>query len=66
LFHCETGGLISYGVDLHAYLHRAATYVYEILNGARPADLPVEPPTKLELAINMKAAKELGAVSPDG
>jgi putative tryptophan/tyrosine transport system substrate-binding protein len=58
--HVEVGGLISYGVDLHACLHRAATYVYKILNGARAADLPVELPTKLELAINMKAANELG------
>jgi putative ABC transport system substrate-binding protein len=62
--HVEAGGLISYGVDLHACLHRAATYVYKILNGARPADLPVELPTKLELAINMKAAKELGMAFP--
>jgi putative ABC transport system substrate-binding protein len=60
----EAGGLISYGVDLNACLHRAATYVYKILNGARAADLPVELPTKLELAINMKAAKELGIAFP--
>jgi putative ABC transport system substrate-binding protein len=58
--HVEAGGLISYGVDLHACLYRAATYVYKILNGARAADLPVELPTKLELAINVKAARELG------
>jgi putative ABC transport system substrate-binding protein len=44
--------------------HRAATYVYKILNGTRAADLPVELPTKLELAINMKAAKELGVAFP--
>jgi putative ABC transport system substrate-binding protein len=62
--HVETGGLISYGVDLHACLHRAATYVYKILNGARAADLPVELPTKLELAINMKAAEALGITFP--
>jgi putative tryptophan/tyrosine transport system substrate-binding protein len=62
--HVEAGGLISYGVDLHACLHRAATYVYKILNGARAADLPVELPTKLELAINTKAAKELGMAFP--
>jgi putative ABC transport system substrate-binding protein len=62
--HVEAGGLISYGVDLNACLHRAATYVYKILNGARAADLPVELPTKLELAVNMKAAKELGIVFP--
>jgi putative tryptophan/tyrosine transport system substrate-binding protein len=63
--HVEAGGLISYGVDLNACLHRAATYVYKILNGARAADLPVELPTKLELAINMKTAKELGIVFPN-
>jgi putative ABC transport system substrate-binding protein len=62
--HVEAGGLISYGVDLNACLHRAATYVYKILNGARASDLPVELPTKLELAINMKAAKELGITFP--
>ena len=62
--HVEAGGLISYGVDLNACLHRAATYVYKILNGARAADLPVELPTKLELAINMKTAKELGIAFP--
>jgi hypothetical protein len=48
----------------HAAAHHAATYVYKILNGARPADLPVELPTKLELAINTKAAKELGIAFP--
>ena len=52
--------LISYGIDLNACVHRAATYVYKILNGARAADLPVELPTKLELAINLKTAKALG------
>jgi putative ABC transport system substrate-binding protein len=62
--HAEAGGLVSYGVDLHARLHRAATYVFKILNGARAADLPVELPTKLELAINMKAAKEVGIAFP--
>jgi putative ABC transport system substrate-binding protein len=62
--HVEAGGLISYGVDLQACFHRAATYVHKILNGARVADLPVELPTKLELAINMKAAKELGIEFP--
>ena len=62
--HVEAGGLISYGVDLNACLHRAATYVYKILNGARAADLPVELPTKLELAVNMKAAEGLGIRFP--
>jgi putative ABC transport system substrate-binding protein len=62
--HVDAGGLISYGVDLNACVHRAATYVYKILNGTRAADLPVELPTKLELAINMKAAKQLGIAFP--
>jgi putative ABC transport system substrate-binding protein len=62
--HVEAGGLISYGIDLNACVHRAATYVYKILNGARAADLPVELPTKLELAINLKAAKALGLSVP--
>ena len=62
--HVDAGGLISYGVDLNACVHRAATYVYKILNGARASDLPVELPTKLELAINMKAAKQLGIAFP--
>ena len=62
--HVEAGGLVSYGVDLNACVHRAATYVYKILNGARAADLPVELPTKLELAVNMKTAEELGITFP--
>jgi putative tryptophan/tyrosine transport system substrate-binding protein len=62
--HVEAGGLISYGVNLNACFYGAATYVYKILNGARAADLPVELPTKLELAINMKAAKELAIAFP--
>jgi ABC-type uncharacterized transport system substrate-binding protein len=62
--HVQAGGLISYGVDLHACLRHAATYVYKILNGARAADLPVELPTRLELAINLKTAKALGLEIP--
>jgi putative ABC transport system substrate-binding protein len=62
--HVQSGGLISYGIDLNACVHRAATFVYKILNGARPADLPVELPTKLELAINLKTAKALGLTMP--
>jgi putative tryptophan/tyrosine transport system substrate-binding protein len=57
--HVEAGGLISYGIDLNACFRRAAYYVDRILKGAKPADLPVEFPTRLELVINMKVAKSL-------
>jgi putative tryptophan/tyrosine transport system substrate-binding protein len=62
--HVDAGGLVSYGVNLDENFHRAATYVHKILKGARPADLPVEFPTKLELIINNKAAKALGLMIP--
>jgi putative ABC transport system substrate-binding protein len=60
----EDGGLMSYGASLPDLFRRLATYVDKILKGANPADLPVEQPTKLELAFNLKTAKELGLVIP--
>jgi ABC-type uncharacterized transport system substrate-binding protein len=62
----EVGGLMAYGVNLNNLARRAATYVDKILKGAKPADLPVEQPTKFEFVINLKAAKQIGlTLSPD-
>jgi putative tryptophan/tyrosine transport system substrate-binding protein len=62
--HVDAGGLISYGVNYSESFRRAASYVAKILKGAKPTDLPVEFPTKLELVINLKAAKALGLEIP--
>jgi putative ABC transport system substrate-binding protein len=58
------GGLLSYGHDLTENIRRAAALVDKILKGSSPADLPVEQPTKLELAVNLKTAKTLGLTLP--
>ena len=57
-------GLLSYGVDRPSQWRHAATYVDKILKGARPADLPVEQPTKFEFIINLKTAKQIGVTIP--
>jgi putative ABC transport system substrate-binding protein len=62
--HVVAGGLASYGVDLRWCYHRAASFVDKILHGARPGDLPVEFPTNMLLAINLKTAKALGLTVP--
>jgi putative ABC transport system substrate-binding protein len=60
----DAGGLISYGSDDNANHYRAATYIDKILKGAKPGELPVEAPTKFELVINLKTAKQIGLAIP--
>ena len=62
--HVEFGGLMNYGVDLPALDRRAATYVHKILNGAKPADLPIEQPLKFTFVINLKTAKQIELTIP--
>jgi putative ABC transport system substrate-binding protein len=62
--YARDGGLLSYGVDVVDIWRRAASYVDRIIRGAKPAELPVQLPTKFEMVVNLKTAKALGLVVP--
>ena len=64
-YYAKTGGLISYGFDPVSQFQQGAGYVDRILRGAKPADLPVQYPTKLQLVVNLKTAKTLGLTIPE-
>jgi putative ABC transport system substrate-binding protein len=64
-YYANVGGLIAYGVDLSDIIRRSAEYVDRVLKGARPAELPVQFPTRFELVLNLKTAKVLGLTIPD-
>jgi putative ABC transport system substrate-binding protein len=63
-FFARDGGLLSYGADVVDNFHRAAAYVDRILRGGKPAELPVQLPTKFEMVLNLKTAKALGLAVP--
>ncbi len=63
-YYAEAGGLLSYGLDAVDLFKRSSDYVSRILRGAKPADLPVQAPTKFEMVINLKTAKVLGLSVP--
>ena len=60
----DDGGLISYGASIPDLTRRAAAFIVKVINGAKPADLPIEQPTKFELIINLKTARALGLEMP--